>query len=110
LYAKPAYDLAIPIGATNMISIYPYVKINPIPELNIAAQIFFLARSSNQDGTYSAGMVENRPSPNLLLPQTKKLWAYFMLLKPLINKTKIYHSLLTHLILAQATILWQRER
>lgn len=77
LYAKPAYGLAIPIGATNMISIYPYVKINPIQKLNILAQVFFLARNSNQDGTYSPGMVENRPSPNLLFTSRKKTLGVF---------------------------------
>ncbi len=77
LYAKPAYGLAIPIGATNMISIYPYVKINPIQKLNIVAQVFFLARNSNQDGTYSPGMVENRPSPNLLFTSRKKTLGVF---------------------------------
>jgi len=72
LYAKPAYGLAVPIGATNMISLYPYVKINPVQKLNILAQVFFLARNSNQDGTYSPGMVENRPRPNLLFSTDKK--------------------------------------
>ncbi|MEI6277724.1 MAG: alginate export family protein, partial [Prolixibacteraceae bacterium] len=72
LYAKPAYGLAVPIGATNVISLYPYFKINPVQKLNILAQVFFLARNSNQDGTYSPGMVENRPRPNLLFSSTKK--------------------------------------
>lgn len=72
LYAKPAYGLAVPIGATNMISLYPDVKINPVQKLNILAQVFFFARNSNQDGTYSPGMVENRPRPNLLFSSDKK--------------------------------------
>jgi len=72
LYAKPAYGLAVPIGATNMISLYPYFKINPVQKLNILAQVFFLARNSTQDGTYSPGMVENRPRPNLLFSTDKK--------------------------------------
>ncbi|MEI7503338.1 MAG: alginate export family protein, partial [Paludibacter sp.] len=72
LYAKPAYGLAVPIGATNMVSVYPYIKINPVKKLNILAQIFFLARNSNQDGTYSPGMVQNRPSPEILFHSNKK--------------------------------------
>lgn len=72
LYAKPAYGLAVPIGATNMISLYPYFKINPVKKLNILAQIFFLARNSNQDGTYSPGMVQNRPSREILFLSNEK--------------------------------------
>ena len=71
LYAKPAYGLVAPIGASNMISLCPYVKINPIHKLNILAQVFFMRRNSNQDGTYSPGMVENRPRPNLLFSSGK---------------------------------------
>jgi Alginate export len=88
LYAKPAYGLAIPIGATNMISIYPYVKINPIPKLNMAAQVFFLARNSNQDGTYSAGMIENRPNPNLLFTSNKKTLGVFYVVETTYQQNK----------------------
>ncbi|WP_268846148.1 alginate export family protein [Flavobacterium aestivum] len=72
LYAKPAYGLAVPIGATNMVSLNPYIKINPIQRLNVLGQVFFLARNSNQDGTYSPGMIQNRPKPNLLFSSTEK--------------------------------------
>lgn len=88
LYAKPAYGLAIPIGATNMISIYSYVRINPIPKLNLTAQVFFLARNSNQDGTYSAGMVENRPSPNLLFTSSKKTLGVFYVVETTYQQNK----------------------
>ncbi|MCE3076240.1 alginate export family protein [Chryseobacterium gwangjuense] len=80
LYAKPAYGLAAPIGATNMLSIYPYIKINPVQKLNILAEAFFLARNSNQDGTYSPGMIQNRPKPNSLFNSEKKtLGQYYVL-------------------------------
>ena len=80
LYAKPAYGLAAPIGATNMASFYPYIKINPVQKLNVLAQVFFLARNSNQDGTYSPGMVQNRPRPNSLFGSDKKtLGQYYVL-------------------------------
>lgn len=80
LYAKPAYGLAAPIGATNMFSLYPYIKINPIQKLNIVAQAFFLARNSAQDGTYSPGMIQNRPKPNSLFESNKKtLGQYYVL-------------------------------
>ncbi len=88
LYAKPAYGLAIPIGATNMISIYSYIKINPIPKLNIAAQVFFLARNSNQDGTYSPGMAENRPSPSLLFASSKKTLGVFYVVETTYQQNK----------------------
>lgn len=88
LYAKPAYGLAIPIGATNMISIYPYVKINPIQKLNIAAQVFFLARNSNQDGTYSPGMVENRPTPTSLYSSNTKTLGVFCTIESTYQQNK----------------------
>jgi Alginate export len=88
LYAKPAYGLAIPIGATNMISIYPYMKINPIQKLNITAQVFFLARNSNQDGTYSAGMIENRPTPTLLHSSNTKTLGVFYTVESTYQQSK----------------------
>lgn len=88
LYAKPAYGLAIPIGATNMISIYPYIKMNPIQKLNIAAQLFFLARNSNQDGTYSAGMVENRPTPASLHSSNTKTLGVFHTIESTYQQSK----------------------
>jgi len=88
LYAKPAYGLAVPIGATNIISFYPYVKINPIQKLNILAQVFFMARNSNQDGTYSPGMIENRPKPNALFVSDKKTLGQFYVLETNYQQTK----------------------
>lgn len=88
LYAKPAYGLAVPIGATNMISLYPYIKINPIQELNILAQVFFMSRNSNQDGTYSPGMIENRPKPNALFSSDKKTLGQFYVLETNYQQTK----------------------
>ena len=88
LYAKPAYGLAIPIGATNIISFYPYIKVNPIQKLNILAQVFFMARNSNQDGTYSPGMIENRPRPNALFSSDKKVLGQFYVLETNYQQTK----------------------
>lgn len=81
LFAKPAYGLAIPIGSTNMVSVYPYIKINPVPKLNILAQVFFLARKSSQDGTYSPGMTENRPKPEILHNTSIKSLGNFYILE-----------------------------
>jgi hypothetical protein len=88
LYAKPAYGLAVPIGATNIISFYPYVKINPIQKLNILAQVFFMARNSNQDGTYSPGMIENRPKPIAVFSSDKKTLGEFYVLETNYQQTK----------------------
>lgn len=72
LYAKPTYGLAVPIGASNIISLNPYIKINPVKKLNVLSQVFFLSRNNNQDGTYSPGMVENRPRPEAVFISNKK--------------------------------------
>ncbi|MEI6087700.1 MAG: alginate export family protein [Bacteroidota bacterium] len=88
IYAKPAYGLAVPIGATNMISLYPYIKINPIQKLNILVQLFFLSRKSDQDGTYSPSMVQNRPSPNLIYSSKEKVLGEFYVLESNYQITK----------------------
>jgi len=88
LYAKPAYGLAVPIGATNIMSLNPYIKINPVHKLNILAQVFFLARNSNQDGTYSPGMVQNRPGPGLLFRSCKKTLGEFYVLETNYQQSK----------------------
>lgn len=81
LYAKPAYGLVAPIGASNMLSLSPYLKINPVQKLNVLAQVFFLSRNSNQDGTYSPGMVQNRPRPDALFTTDKKTLGQLYLLE-----------------------------
>lgn len=88
LYAKPAYGLAAPIGATNMVSFCPYIKINPVQKLNILAEVFFLARNSNQDGTYSPGMIQNRPGPNALLASNKKALGQLYVLETIFQQTR----------------------
>lgn len=88
LYAKPAYGLAVPIGATNIISFCPYIKINPIQKLNVLAQVFFMARNSTQDGTYSPGMIENRPKARALFATDKKTLGQFYVLETNYQQTK----------------------
>ncbi len=78
LFAKPAYGLAIPVGSTNIISLSPYIKISPIPKLNLLAHVFFLERNSNQDGTYSPGMIQNRPRPGLALSPEKTIGDFYL--------------------------------
>lgn len=88
LFAKPAYGLAIPIGSTNIVSIYPYVKINAVQKLNILAQVFFLARYSDQDGTYSPGMIENRPKPEMIFSSGRRSLGVFYVLETNYQHTK----------------------
>ncbi|PWA04483.1 hypothetical protein DB895_11260 [Flavobacterium psychrotolerans] len=76
------------MGATNIISFYPYIKINPIQKLNILAEVFFMSRNSNQDGTYSPGMIENRPKPNAIFISDKKTLGQFYVLETNYQQTK----------------------
>lgn len=88
LYAKPAYGLAVPIGASNIISLNPYIKINPMQKLNVLAQIFLLSRNSNQDGTYSPGMAENRPRPEVVFISNKKIIGELYVIETNYQQTK----------------------
>lgn len=81
LFARPAYGLAVPFGASNMISLSPYLKINPLQKLSLLAQVFFLRRNSNQDGTYSPGMIENRPRKDILFRSGEKTIGVLYLLE-----------------------------
>lgn len=72
LFSKPQYGLTAPIGATNMVNINPYIKINPTKKSNIYLGTYFMWRQSNQDGTYSPAAVEVRPAPQLISTSTKK--------------------------------------
>lgn len=76
LYSKPQYGLTAPIGATNMITLNPYLKLNPTRKSNIYLGANFMWRQSNQDGTYSPGAIEVRPkAENLFASSDKQLGA-----------------------------------
>ena len=81
LYAKPAFGLVAPIGATNMMSLSGYLKMSPVPKLNVLAQAFFLSRNSNRDGVYSPGMVQNRPAPAATADSDRKTLGQLYLLE-----------------------------
>jgi hypothetical protein len=66
IFSKPSYGLAAPIGSSNIINVNPYVKFNPTKKLTIYSGVYFLQRQSKVDGTYSPGMAQLRPTPNLL--------------------------------------------
>lgn len=72
IYSKPSYGLAVPIGSSNIVNVNPYFRINPIKKLGVYAGIYFINRQSNQDGTYTPGMAQVRPTPAKLFASTEK--------------------------------------
>lgn len=72
LFSKPQYGLTAPIGATNIITLIPYIKLNPVKKSNLYTGANFMWRQSNNDGSYSPGAIEMRPVPELLLASNKK--------------------------------------
>jgi Alginate export len=72
IYSKPSYGLAAPIGSSNIVNFNPYIRVNPIQKMSVYAGIYFLNRQSNQDGTYSPGMAQVRPTPANLFASTEK--------------------------------------
>lgn len=72
LYSKPQYGLTAPIGATNLLTMNPYLRINLTRNSNVYVGTNFMWRESNQDGTYSPGAVEVRPKPENLVASSEK--------------------------------------
>jgi hypothetical protein len=54
------------------VNINPYIRINPVNKLSIYAGIYLLQRQSIQDGTYSPGLVQVRPTPANIFASKKK--------------------------------------
>ena len=65
MYPKPVYGLAIPQGPTNISHIRPTFGFQPTDKLFFNFRYYYLARTSIQDGTYTPGMVQVRPIPNI---------------------------------------------
>jgi hypothetical protein len=72
LFSKPQYGLTAPIGATNLVNINPYFKINPNKRSNLYFSSYFMWRQSTNDGTYSPTAVEVRPASKDLVISPKK--------------------------------------
>ena len=72
LFAKPQYGLAAPIGATNIVTVNPYLKFNPARKINVYAGVNFMWRQSNQDGIYSPGAIEMHPATGEVVGSAKK--------------------------------------
>lgn len=72
LFSKPQYGLTAPIGASNIITFNPYLRLNPVKRSSIYAGAYFMKRQSNQDGSYSPDGTELRPRPEKLAIATGK--------------------------------------
>ncbi|MEO6137014.1 MAG: alginate export family protein [Ginsengibacter sp.] len=72
LFSKPQYGLTAPIGATNLVNINPYFKINPNKKSNIYVSSYFMWRQSTKDGSYSPTGVEVRPASTDLVISPEK--------------------------------------
>lgn len=72
LFSKPQYGLAAPIGATNIITLNPYLKATPIKHSSIYVAANFLWRQSVEDGTYSPTAIQMRPLPETLFKSKEK--------------------------------------
>jgi hypothetical protein len=72
IYSKPSFGLAAPIGASNITNVNPYVRISPLPKLNLSGGVYFLARQSVADGIYSPGMAQVRRNGETLSNNSAK--------------------------------------
>ena len=88
LFSKPQYGLAAPIGATNMITANPYMKVNPGRNIHIYTGINFMWRQSNQDGIYSPGAIQVRPGPQTLFKSDKNQVGTLWVLETALMLTK----------------------
>ncbi len=72
LFSKPQYGLTAPIGASNIITVNPYLRFKPTTKLNVMTACYFLWRASNQDGSYTPDGTELRPRPDRLFLTAEK--------------------------------------
>lgn len=72
IFSKPSYGLAAPIGSSNIINLNPYIRFSPVKKLSLYAGIYKMYRQSTLDGTYSPGMAQVRPRPDILFVSSKK--------------------------------------
>lgn len=62
MYPKPVYGLAMAQGPSNIAHIKPTFGLQPLDRLYINFSWYYLARTSNKDGSYAPSMVQVRPS------------------------------------------------
>lgn len=72
LFSKPLYGLTAPVGASNIVTINPYLRAHPSKKINILAGAYWLWRQSNMDGSYAPDGTELRPRQDKLFAITEK--------------------------------------
>lgn len=72
LFSKPLYGLTAPVGASNIITINPYLRARLAKKINILAGTYWLWRQSNRDGSYTPDGTEVRPRQDKLFATTEK--------------------------------------
>ncbi len=72
IFSKPSYGLAAPIGSSNIENLNPYLRLNPVKKLSVYVGAYFMRRQSTQDGTYSPGMGQVRPTEMNLFTSNEK--------------------------------------
>lgn len=72
LFSKPLYGLTAPIGATNIITANPYLKLSPVKRSTIYVGAYLLWRQSTHDGSYTPAGIEVRPGKSGLELITEK--------------------------------------
>ena len=63
LFSKPPYGLTAGIGAANIVTANPYMKLTANKRSSMYAGAWFMHRQSSNDGMYAPGGLENRPRP-----------------------------------------------
>jgi len=63
MYPRPTFGLAAPLGPANIISVQLFAGISPLNQLYIDGSVYFLARESIYDGSYTPDMDQIRPFP-----------------------------------------------
>jgi hypothetical protein len=72
LYSKPQYGLTAPVGATNIITVNPYLKLKPTSKSNVYLGTNLMWRQSSNDGTYTPGAIQIRPKPEISFSTNKR--------------------------------------
>lgn len=72
LYSKTVFGLTLPIGAINILNFKPYLTISPNRKNRITLSNYIMWRVSSQDGTYTPGRKQIRPTLVLLFATKEK--------------------------------------
>jgi len=72
LYSKTVFGLTAPIGAMNILNIKPYFTISPNRKTRLTLSNYTMWRASSNDGTYTPGRKQTRPTPPLVFATNEK--------------------------------------